>query len=72
MHASALTKLGGLGALVGGVVWLLTLALAQFVSQDLDAILPIALLLMVIGVVGSHRVMLGGWGPSAGSASGYR
>ena len=66
MHASALTKLGGLGALVGGVVWLLTLALAQFVSRDLDAILPIALLLMVNGVVGLQARHAGRMGALGG------
>jgi hypothetical protein len=52
MHTSRVTKLGGIGALIGGGIWLLTLLLTQVVSRDLEAILPIALVLLVLGVIG--------------------
>jgi hypothetical protein len=67
MHASRVTKVGGVAAAVGGATWLLTLALAQFVSPDLGSILAIALSLIALGALALQVRHAGRMG-AAGSA----
>jgi hypothetical protein len=63
MHASRFTRLGGLAALVGGILWLLTLVLAQVISPESDAILPGAALLLGLGSVAFQARHAGRMGP---------
>ncbi len=51
MAPSRFTRLGGLGALVGGVLWLVTMLLNQFVSAAPAVLMPATILFVVIGFV---------------------
>lgn len=65
MHASRFTRVGGLAALVGGILWLMTLALAQLISPESDVLLPGAVLPLAVGTVAfqaRHRGRMGALG----------
>jgi hypothetical protein len=51
MAPSRFTHVGGFGALLGGVLWLLTLALIQFVPSAPVLLMPATILFVVIGFV---------------------
>jgi hypothetical protein len=51
MAPSRFTRVGGFGALLGGVLWLLTLVLTQFVAADPVLLMPATILFVVIGFV---------------------
>ena len=49
MAPSRFTRVGGFGALLGGVLWLLTLVLIQFVAAAPVMLMPATILFVVIG-----------------------
>src|SRR6266566_4699559 len=51
MAPSRFTRLGGLGALLGGVLWLATMLLIQFVAAAPVFLMPATILFVVIGFV---------------------
>jgi hypothetical protein len=51
MAPSRFTRVGGFGALLGGVLWLLTLVLTQFVAAAPVMLMPATILFVVIGFV---------------------
>src|SRR6266540_2879955 len=51
MAPSRFTRMGGFGALLGGILWLLTLALIQFVAAAPVVLMPATILFVVIGFV---------------------
>jgi hypothetical protein len=51
MAPSRFTRLGGLGALLGGVLWLATMILIQFVAAAPVFLMPATILFVVIGFV---------------------
>jgi hypothetical protein len=51
MAPSRFTRVGGFGALLGGVLWLVTLVLIQFVASAPVVLMPATILFVVIGFV---------------------
>jgi hypothetical protein len=51
MRPSTFTRVGGLGALFGGLLWLLTLGLVQLVSTDLAGLMAVPAVLLAVGLV---------------------
>ena len=65
MQATRFTRIGGLSAVLGGFVWLATLALAQLISPDVDLLLPGAVLPIALGALAlqaRHRGRMGSLG----------
>lgn len=50
MKPSRFTRLGGLGALLGGTLWVATLGVAQLLSADLTAFVVAPVLCLMLGV----------------------
>jgi hypothetical protein len=51
MAPSRFTRLGGLGALLGGILWLATMLLIQFVGATPVVLMPATILFVVIGFI---------------------
>jgi hypothetical protein len=51
MAPSRFTRVGGFGALLGGVLWVLTMALSQVVAASPVVLMPVTILFVVIGFV---------------------
>jgi hypothetical protein len=51
MAPSRFTRLGGLGALLGGILWLATMLLIQFVGAAPVVLMPATILFVVIGFI---------------------
>jgi hypothetical protein len=70
MPGSRFTRIGGLGALVGGVLWVASFGVAQAISPDLKAVVVGPVLLLLLGLAalqarhatGSGRIGKAGFG----------
>ena len=62
MTGSGFTRLGGFGALIGGVLWGASFGAAQAISPDLKGILVGPVLLMLFGLAALQARHATGWG----------